>query len=258
MDDESAELADATANLVHLRSEMEKYLQEFNVSKLIQEGIRVTLCGPPNAGKSTLLNLLVGSEVAIVSAHPGTTRDVLKVDMDLNGYKVILQDTAGLRETNDEVEKEGIHRAYRAVKESVLRVVIVDVTSDVRGSIESVLGELRSELRSELKSELRSELKSELRSDELKSELRSGELRSDELKSELRNGEGMINNEAPNETTNHSQLKNNTLTNYFNKDTMIVLNKTDLCDQTTINQVSSQIRACYPQVKGIHSLCFIT
>ena len=162
MDDESAELADATANLVHLRSEMEKYLQEFNVSKLIQEGIRVTLCGPPNAGKSTLLNLLVGSEVAIVSAHPGTTRDVLKVDMDLNGYKVILQDTAGLRETNDEVEKEGIHRAYRAVKESVLRVVIVDVTSDVRGSIESVLGELRSELRSELKSELRSELKSEL------------------------------------------------------------------------------------------------
>ena len=235
MDDESAELADATANLVHLRSEMEKYLQEFNVSKLIQEGIRVTLCGPPNAGKSTLLNLLVGSEVAIVSAHPGTTRDVLKVDMDLNGYKVILQDTAGLRETNDEVEKEGIHRAYRAVKESVLRVVIVDVTSDVRGSIESVLGELRSELRSELKSELRSELKSELRSNE-----------------------GMINNEAPNETTNHSQLKNNTLTNYFNKDTMIVLNKTDLCDQTTINQVSSQIRACYPQVKGIHSLCFIT
>ena len=208
---------------------MEKYLQEFNVSKLIQEGIRVTLCGPPNAGKSTLLNLLVGSEVAIVSAHPGTTRDVLKVDMDLNGYKVILQDTAGLRETNDEVEKEGIHRAYRAVKESVLRVVIVDVTS---------------ELRSELTSELRSELKSELRSDELKSELRSNE--------------GMINNEAPNETTNHSQLKNNTLTNYFNKDTMIVLNKTDLCDQTTINQVSSQIRACYPQVKGIHSLCFIT
>ena len=206
---------------------MEKYLQEFNVSKLIQEGIRVTLCGPPNAGKSTLLNLLVGSEVAIVSAHPGTTRDVLKVDMDLNGYKVILQDTAGLRETNDEVEKEGIHRAYRAVKESVLRVVIVDVTSDVRGSIESVLGELRSELRSELKSELRS-------------------------------NEGMINNEAPNETTNHSQLKNNTLTNYFNKDTMIALNKTDLCDHTTINQVSSQIRACYPQVKGIHSLCFIT
>ena len=245
MDDESAELADATANLVHLRSEMEKYLQEFNVSKLIQEGIRVTLCGPPNAGKSTLLNLLVGSEVAIVSAHPGTTRDVLKVDMDLNGYKVILQDTAGLRETNDEVEKEGIHRAYRAVKESVLRVVIVDVTSDVRGSIESVLGELKSELKSELRSELRSELM-------------SGELRSDELKSELRNGEGMINNEAPNETTNHSQLKNNTLTNYFNKDTMIVLNKTDLCDQTTINQVSSQIRACYPQVKGIHSLCFIT
>lgn len=210
---------------------MEKYLQEFNVSKLIQEGIRVTLCGPPNAGKSTLLNLLVGSEVAIVSAHPGTTRDVLKVDMDLNGYKVILQDTAGLRETNDEVEKEGIHRAYRAVKESVLRVVIVDVTSDVRGSIESVLGELKSELRSELRSE---------------------------LKSELRSNEGMINNEAPNETTNHSQLKNNTLTNYFNKDTMIVLNKTDLCDQTTINQVSSQIRACYPQVKGIHSLCFIT
>lgn len=139
MDDESIELADATQNLVHLREEMENCLRGFNTSRLIQEGIRVTLCGPPNAGKSTLLNRLVGSDVAIVSSHPGTTRDVLKVDMDLDGYKVMLQDTAGLRDTNDEVEKEGIKRAVKAMEESALRVVLVDVTDDVNTSVKRVL-----------------------------------------------------------------------------------------------------------------------
>ncbi len=139
MDDESIELADATHNLVHLREEMESCLRGFNASRLIQEGIRVTLCGPPNAGKSTLLNRLVGSDVAIVSSHPGTTRDVLKVDMDLNGYKVMLQDTAGLRETSDEVEKEGIKRAFKAMEDSVLRVMLVDVTDDVNASVKKVL-----------------------------------------------------------------------------------------------------------------------
>lgn len=139
MDDESIELADATQNLTHLREEMENCLRGFNTSRLIQEGIRVTLCGPPNAGKSTLLNRLVGSDVAIVSSHPGTTRDVLKVDMDLDGYKVMLQDTAGLRETNDEVEKEGINRAVKAMEDSALRVVLVDVTDDVNESVKKVL-----------------------------------------------------------------------------------------------------------------------
>ena len=100
---------------------------------------KVAIVGYTNAGKSTLLNRLVGSDVAIVSSHPGTTRDVLKVDMDLNGYKVMLQDTAGLRETSDEVEKEGIKRAFKAMEDSVLRVMLVDVTDDVNASVKKVL-----------------------------------------------------------------------------------------------------------------------
>jgi tRNA modification GTPase len=77
----------------------------------LRDGLAVAILGPPNAGKSTLLNALAGREVAIVSAQAGTTRDVITVDLDLGGYPVQLIDTAGLRETEDDVEREGIARA---------------------------------------------------------------------------------------------------------------------------------------------------
>ena len=77
----------------------------------LREGLAVAITGPPNAGKSTLLNALAGREVAIVSAEAGTTRDVVSVDLDLGGYPVQLIDTAGLREAQSAVEREGIARA---------------------------------------------------------------------------------------------------------------------------------------------------
>ena len=118
---------------------MKKLISSFDYSQLIKEGINITLMGPPNAGKSSLMNQLVGSEFAIVSSIPGTTRDILTVDMDLDGYKVILHDTAGIHDTEDIIEKEGIKRAIQAVKKSQICVVLVDMTSDYMKSLDMLL-----------------------------------------------------------------------------------------------------------------------
>ena len=80
----------------------------------IRDGVRVVILGPPNSGKSTLFNLLVGAEKAIVSPHPGTTRDVVEAELEVAGVRVILQDTAGLGVTSDPIEREGVRRAQGA------------------------------------------------------------------------------------------------------------------------------------------------
>ncbi len=86
----------------------------------LREGLVVTISGPPNVGKSTLLNALAGREIAIVSVHAGTTRDPIEVDLDLGGHPLRLIDTAGLRDTEDPVEREGIARARRRAQSSDL------------------------------------------------------------------------------------------------------------------------------------------
>jgi tRNA modification GTPase len=92
----------------------------------VREGFRIALVGAPNAGKSTLLNALARREAAIVTAIPGTTRDVIEVPLRLGGYKVLLADTAGQRDTTDEVEAEGVRRAQAWSASADLRVWVVD------------------------------------------------------------------------------------------------------------------------------------
>lgn len=92
----------------------------------VREGFRIALIGAPNAGKSTLLNALAGREAAIVTATPGTTRDVIEVSLVLAGYKVLLADTAGLRDTGDEIEAEGVRRARMWAQGADLRLWLVD------------------------------------------------------------------------------------------------------------------------------------
>ena len=96
------------------------------ISERIRDGFEVAIIGAPNVGKSTLLNALAGRDAAITSSHAGTTRDVIEVRMDLNGLPVTILDTAGLRDTADEVEALGIQLAIDRAKSADLRVFLVD------------------------------------------------------------------------------------------------------------------------------------
>lgn len=106
--------------------EMAGHLGDGHRGEIIRDGLRVAIVGPPNVGKSTLLNALAGREAAIVSDIPGTTRDIVEVRLDLDGYVVVLSDTAGQRDTEDLVEREGVRRARQRAAESDLRIFVRD------------------------------------------------------------------------------------------------------------------------------------
>jgi tRNA modification GTPase len=103
---------------------MEAHLADGRRGERLREGVVVAILGAPNAGKSSLLNALAGREAAIVSARPGTTRDVVEARLDLGGVPVTLADTAGLREASDEIEAEGVRRALRRAEEADLRLLV--------------------------------------------------------------------------------------------------------------------------------------
>lgn len=106
-------------------------LQGFTAAERIRAGFEVAIVGPPNAGKSTLLNALARRDAAITSHHAGTTRDVIEVQMDLGGVPVTLLDTAGLRETEDEVEAEGVTRALARARAADIRVFLVENAAEL-------------------------------------------------------------------------------------------------------------------------------
>lgn len=131
--DVSAELvAPALKKIAALKSEIEETLAASAQSERLREGLTVAIAGPPNAGKSTLLNRLARRDAAIVSPHAGTTRDVIEVHLDLDGYPVTLIDTAGVRDTVDPVEQEGVRRARDRARSSDLVLWLVDA-NDVSG-----------------------------------------------------------------------------------------------------------------------------
>lgn len=132
-----------TAQEIHARcASIEKKLRtscDPRAGRIEDEGLRVVLCGRPNAGKSSLLNALIGGERAIVTDIPGTTRDTLTESMQIDGLKVCLTDTAGLRETGDMVERIGVERARKALGEADVRVLVLDsscaITQEDRESL---------------------------------------------------------------------------------------------------------------------------
>ncbi len=119
----------ALAMAGELAAEIEAALADGRRGERLREGLVVAIAGPPNAGKSTLLNRIAQREAAIVSPHAGTTRDVIEVHLDLNGWPVTLLDTAGMRETGDPVEMEGVRRARARAAAADLVLWVVDASA---------------------------------------------------------------------------------------------------------------------------------
>ncbi|MCA1412441.1 tRNA uridine-5-carboxymethylaminomethyl(34) synthesis GTPase MnmE [Bradyrhizobium sp. NBAIM20] len=125
--DVPAELrAPAVKAIRALHDEITKVLAAQGHSERLREGLVVAIAGEPNVGKSTLINQLARREVAIVSPHAGTTRDVIEVQLDLDGYPVTVIDTAGIRETDDPVEQEGVRRARARAEDADLVLWLVE------------------------------------------------------------------------------------------------------------------------------------
>ena len=109
--------------------EINKILNDQKVGEIIREGFKIAIVGPTNAGKSSLLNNLSNREVAIVSEIAGTTRDVVEAHLNIDGYPVIISDTAGIRDSKDEIEKKGIKLSLKKAENADLKLVVVDAKS---------------------------------------------------------------------------------------------------------------------------------
>jgi tRNA modification GTPase len=112
-----------------LHESMSAHLADKHRGEMLREGLSVAILGAPNVGKSSLLNRLAGRDAAIVSTRAGTTRDVIEVKLDLDGYPVLIADTAGLRESGDEIEQEGMRRALQRAEHADLKVVVFEAAS---------------------------------------------------------------------------------------------------------------------------------
>jgi len=120
--------------------EINKILNDQKVGEIIREGFKIAIVGPTNAGKSSLLNNLSNREVAIVSEIAGTTRDVVETHLNIDGYPVIISDTAGIRDSKDEIEKKGIKLSLYKAENADLKLVVVDAKSiDLRGFLNDLL-----------------------------------------------------------------------------------------------------------------------
>ena len=125
---------------LNVLNEVNKILNDQKVGEIIREGFKIAIVGPTNAGKSSLLNNLSNREVALVSEIAGTTRDVVETHLNIDGYPVIISDTAGIRDSKDEIEKKGIKLSLKKAENADLKLVVVDAKSiDLSGFLNDLL-----------------------------------------------------------------------------------------------------------------------
>ena len=126
----------------NIRKEIEKILDDQKVGERIREGFKIAIIGPANAGKSSLLNHLSKRDVAIVSEIAGTTRDVIESHLNLDGYPVVISDTAGIRESKDEIEKKGIKLALKRAEDADLNIILIEPESiDFTGFLNDLISD---------------------------------------------------------------------------------------------------------------------
>ncbi|MEZ5939639.1 MAG: tRNA uridine-5-carboxymethylaminomethyl(34) synthesis GTPase MnmE [Hyphomonadaceae bacterium] len=136
----------AMGPMAEFGAELDRALAGADMGRAVREGFRIAILGPPNAGKSSLLNRIAGREAAIVSPIPGTTRDVVEVRLVLAGFPVWIADTAGLREAADQIEAEGVRRSLVRAEEADLRIWVQDVSRETLDSEEPDSGVSRETL----------------------------------------------------------------------------------------------------------------
>ncbi|MFL2887059.1 MAG: tRNA uridine-5-carboxymethylaminomethyl(34) synthesis GTPase MnmE [Candidatus Pelagibacter sp.] len=125
-----------------IKQQIQKILNDQKVGELIREGFKIAIVGPSNAGKSSLLNFLSNRDVAIVSEIAGTTRDVIEVHLNLDGYPVTISDTAGIRDSKDEIERKGIKLALKKAENSDLNIILIEPKSvDFTGFLNDLVNE---------------------------------------------------------------------------------------------------------------------
>ena len=127
----------------HLISELEELLRNSDNGKVLSEGLNTVIAGKPNAGKSSLMNLLLGADFAIVTDVAGTTRDVLEKDYNLDGITLHITDTAGIRYTEDTIEKIGVERAKQALSEADLVLYVIDSSKEQDEADEEIMSCIR-------------------------------------------------------------------------------------------------------------------
>ena len=125
-----------------IRKEIEAILNDQKVGERIREGFKIAIVGPANAGKSSLLNYLSNRDVAIVSEIAGTTRDVIEAHLNVDGYPVVISDTAGIRKSKDEIEKKGIKLALKRAEDADLNIIVIEPKSiDFAGFLNDLVSE---------------------------------------------------------------------------------------------------------------------
>ncbi len=130
---------DVTRRLAAVGEQLEELLRTARAGRALREGVRCAIVGRPNAGKSSLLNALLGEDRAIVTARPGTTRDTLDAETSIGGIPVTFVDTAGIRHAGDEIEAMGVERAKKALAQASLALLVVDGTTGVTTDDQMIL-----------------------------------------------------------------------------------------------------------------------
>ncbi|HEY6162092.1 MAG TPA: GTP-binding protein, partial [Bacteroidia bacterium] len=145
-DVEFADRDDLRQLIISIQKVVQRLIDSFEVGNVIKNGIPVAIVGKPNAGKSTLLNVLLEEEKAIVSEIPGTTRDAIEDEMNIDGILFRFTDTAGIRETQDAIEAIGVSKTFEKIKQSSIIIYLFDVHELSRAELHLIIDELKKDI----------------------------------------------------------------------------------------------------------------